>query len=169
MYTCIKVSAKCINSLQRRSISSLEKKCRNRFYSKAKTLYFEVTDESLIKLVFHPLSSEPRKVWKGFDSAGNGRKKPLCPQIQTRLTGVLLSHACTHLQTASQKKTWQRGLPPPPHHSPPIKYTLANSSGVPSFSLNPPRSPTLRSSELICAKQPNIRKVCWKVSAHVSN
>lgn len=169
MYTCIKVSAKCINSLQRRGITNLDKKDQNRSYSKTKTLYFEVTGDSIIKLVFHLLSSEPRKVWKGFDSAGNGRKKTLCPQIQTRLTGVLLSRVCTHLQTASQKKTWQRGACSAPYHSPPIKYTLANSTGVPSFSLNPPHSPTLRSSELICAIQPNIRKVCWKVSAHVSN
>ncbi len=169
MYTCIKVSTKCINSLQRSSISSLEKKCRDRSYSKAKTLYFEVTDDSLIKLVFHPLSSETRKVRKGFDSAGNGKKKNLCPQIQTRLTGVLLSHACTHLQTVSQKKTWQRGAPSAPTTAHRLNTLSLTAAVVPSFRLNPPRSPTLRSSELICAKQPNIRKVCWKVSAHVSN
>ncbi len=159
MYTCIKVSTKCINSQQLSSISSLEKKCRDRFYSKAKTLYFEVTDDSLIKLVFHPLSSETRKVRKGFDSAGNGRKNPLSTDPNT-------SHGCppvTRMHTPpngiTKEDVTERGFLRP-HHSPPIKYSLANSSGVPSFRLNPPRSPTLRSSELICAKQPNIRKVC---------
>lgn len=149
-----------------------KKKGRNSLYSKAKALYIEVMEDSLIKLAFHPHSSEPQKVWKGFDSAGN-RKKKIPPS-----TDPNTSHGCppvTSLHTAhTSKRHYKRrrdreGLPPPHHHSPPIKYTLANSTGVPSLSLNPPCSPTLMSSELICAKQPNIRKVCWKVSAHVSN
>ncbi len=114
MYTCIKVSTKCINSLQRSSISSLEKKCRDRFYSKAKTLYFEVTDDSLIKLVFHPLSSETRKVRKGFESAGNGRKKPSVHRSK-HVSRVSSCHTHAHTSKRYHKRRRDReGLPPPP-------------------------------------------------------
>ncbi len=114
MYTCIKVSTKCINSQQLSSISSLEKKCRDRFYSKAKTLYFEVTDDSLIKLVFHPLSSETRKVRKGFDSAGNGRKKPSVHRSK-HVSRVSSCHTHAHTSKRHHKRRRDReGLPPPP-------------------------------------------------------
>lgn len=71
-YTClpskciwINEYSKWINSLQGTSITSLDKKKRtgrNSLYSKAKALYIEVADDSLIKLAFHPHSSEPQKV-----------------------------------------------------------------------------------------------------------
>lgn len=106
------------------------------------TIYCELTDDSLIKLTFYPNSSEPQKVWKGFDSAGNaGERGENPPSIN-----LYTSHGCppvTHMHTPPiniTKEDMTEMCFLPKANPQPIDYRLntltTKSTDVPSLNLN---------------------------------